>query len=114
MTVNSVKSDINVYVNGVVLTGLVKAEVSDVNDYKEAYEFLSDEAYAVCSNRKGYLITLCFYGKKPMPFGEYFTLTVENNNILTVYNNCNIKSLINSYTNGRESYEIKIFSTEKE
>ncbi len=114
MTAVPIKTDLNVYINGIILAGLTDVKIGETREVKEAYEFLSDEAWAVIASYKKYLITLSFIGKKPVALSGNFSVAIESGNTSTVYNNCCVKSVNESYSNGKFTAEVKITSSEKE
>jgi hypothetical protein len=114
MSAVSLKSDLNVYIGNEIIPGLISVNTEEIVSEDYAREILSAEAWDIVSTAVNYNITLKFFGEKPLIYGKGFTLTVERNNARTVYKNCLVKSVSDSYENGKLSTRIQIISSEKE
>ncbi len=114
MSIVSVKTDLKVYMYSFEIFGIISCDVEEYRTEKYAREFLNSNAFDIVPVDNKYIITLKYYAVKPFLFGDKFTLTVENDGVDAVYNNCFIKSKSEFYSNGKLTCEVKIISTEKE
>ncbi len=114
MTVYPLKTDFNVYINGEILPGLTGVKTDEIGNEKFAYEFLSDEAWAVIASIKKYIITLVFSGERPALSDSVCTLSVEKENSSTTYSECCIKSVEEHFSEGKLKTTVKIVAGEKE
>jgi hypothetical protein len=114
MSVVSVKSDLRVLVNGTPVPSLISVKTDYITAEKSAYEFLSDEAWAVIASLKKYLITLTFSGEHPVFVESTSCLSLEKENRTVTYSDCSIKSIEQYYSDGKYKTKVEITAGKKE
>ena len=113
MTVESVKSNLNVYKNDEHIAGITSLSVDESETNRYVYEMLTEEPWATVSSEKKYVITLDIFGECPVFEDEGFSLTLEYNSRKVKYNYCKIKSLNTSYVDGNLTTKLQISSAER-
>ncbi len=114
MSLESLKSDVYVYFESYPVTGIVSLNTEKVVKEKEVRGILSDKPRKVIVYNKAYKISIELLGKELPYLSEDFTLRIERGYNTVIYNNCFIKTLNKSYTDGKLRIKAEIISFEKE
>ena len=111
-TVNPIKTDLKVYKNTELLSGITSLSVSETTNESYVYEILTEKPWATVSTEKKYVITLNIFGESPFEEDEIFDLALKINSQKNYYDNCKIMSSDIDYSDGRLTTTLKLISVE--
>lgn len=114
MSIESLKSGVYVYMDNLPVTGIVSLTADETVKEKEIREFFTDKPWKVIPYGKVYRIKIELLGKDLLYLGEKFNLRIERDSQVSVYKDCYIKSLNNSFTDGKLITKAEIISFERE
>jgi hypothetical protein len=114
MNLESLKSDVYVYIESYPVTGIVALNTQKVAKEKEVRGILSDKPQKIITYNKAYKISIELLGKDLPNLSENFTMRIERGLNNYIYKKCFIKSLNRSFTDGKLKTKAEIISFEKE